>query len=150
MKEYLNEVIHIIQETINNYEILYEVQKNIVSNVKSMKYMFSAKEGKIFNYKISSLKSLPDISKWNTSNVIDMSEMFSYCIALENMPDISKWNFSNCTDLSNMLRNCKSLKNIPDISKWDISKVRNMSCIFRGCESLKSLPDISKWNTSNV
>ena len=32
MKEYLNEVIHIIQETINNYEILYEVQKNIINN----------------------------------------------------------------------------------------------------------------------
>jgi surface protein len=27
----------------------------------------------------SSLSSLPDISKWNTSNVTDMSYMFSGC-----------------------------------------------------------------------
>ena len=30
-------------------------------------------------YHCSSLSSLPDISKWNTSNVIDMSGMFFRC-----------------------------------------------------------------------
>ena len=29
-----------------------------------------------------SLSSLPDISKWNTNNVTNMSKMFSGCISL--------------------------------------------------------------------
>jgi len=40
-----------------------------------------------------SLSSLPDISKWNTSNVNNMSnknEMFSVCFSLLLLPDISK------------------------------------------------------------
>ena len=36
-----------------------------------------------------SLKSLPDISKWNTGNVTNMSYMFS-CGGLKSLPDISK------------------------------------------------------------
>ena len=44
-----------------------------------------------------SLSSLPDISKWNTSNVIDMSGMFTNCSSLLSLPDISKWNTINVT-----------------------------------------------------
>ena len=30
-------------------------------------------------YECCSLSSLPDISKWNTNNVIDIKNMFSFC-----------------------------------------------------------------------
>ena len=43
-------------------------------------------------YICSSLMSLPDISKWNTENVIDMGRMFSICSSLVGLFDISKWN----------------------------------------------------------
>ena len=39
----------------------------------------------------SSLISLPDISKWNTKNVLAMCEMFKDCSSLTSLPDISKW-----------------------------------------------------------
>ena len=39
----------------------------------------------------SSSKSLPDISEWNTSNVINMNYLFCGCSSLESLPDISKW-----------------------------------------------------------
>ena len=39
-------------------------------------------------YRCSSLTSLPDISKWNTNNVNDMSGMFSSCSSLTSFPDI--------------------------------------------------------------
>ena len=42
----------------------------------------------------NTLSSLTDISKWDTSNVTDMSSMFYYCIALSLLPDISKWDTS--------------------------------------------------------
>ena len=38
----------------------------------------------------SSLISLPDISKWNTSNVKDMSEIFKNCSLLISFTSIKK------------------------------------------------------------
>ena len=48
----------------------------------------------------SSLLSLPDISKWNTINVTDMSYIFYNCSSLSSLPDISKWNTNNIADMS--------------------------------------------------
>ena len=53
----------------------------------------------MFN-KCSSLISLPDISKWNTNNVTDMSCLFYGCSSLTNLPDISKWKIDNVTNLN--------------------------------------------------
>ena len=58
----------------------------------------------------SSLLSLPDISKWNTNNVKDMSFIFKYCSTLKSLPDISKWNTNNVNNMSNMFYNCEFLK----------------------------------------
>ena len=82
-----------------------------------------------------------NISKWNTSKVINMNGMFSCC---NNFPDISKWNTSNVTDMSIIFSGCK---NLPDVSKWDTSNVINMSGMFYGC---KNLPYISNWDTSKI
>ena len=38
-----------------------------------------------------SLLSLPDISKWDTQNVTNMSYMFKDCYSLSSLSDISKW-----------------------------------------------------------
>ena len=52
------------------------------------------------------LSSLPDISKWNTNNVIYMSYMFYNCSSLISLPDISKLNTNNVNDISNIFYNC--------------------------------------------
>ena len=103
----------------------------------------------LFN-ECNSLISLPDISKWNISNVKDMSYMFNGCKSLESLPDISQWKTSKVKDMSFIFNGCKSLVSLPDISKWDTSNVLDMSYMFNECSLLVSLPDISKWNTSNV
>ena len=54
----------------------------------------------------NSLSSLPDISKYNTSNVIYMSSMFYGCNALSSLPDISKWNTSNVIYMRWMFSGC--------------------------------------------
>ena len=46
-------------------------------------------------YRCSSLSSLPDISKWNINNMINMNYMFFGCSSLSSLPDISKWNINN-------------------------------------------------------
>ena len=98
----------------------------------------------------NSLISIPYISKWNTSNVINISFMFNKCNSLISLPDISQWVTSNITDISFMFNECKSLISLPDISKWNTSNITDISFMFNECKSLISLPDISKWDTSNV
>ena len=51
-------------------------------------------------YNCSSLNQLPDISKFNTKNVIDMSYMFYNCSSIKELPDISKWNMEKIRDIS--------------------------------------------------
>ena len=101
-------------------------------------------------YNCTSLESLPDISKLNTSNIKIMECIFKDCSSLKSLPDISEWNTSNVTDITGIFNNCSSLKSLPDISKWDTKNVKYMYAIFKNCSSLKSLPDISKWDTKNV
>ena len=36
------------------------------------------------------------------------------------LPNISKWNTNKVTDISFMFYNCSSLKLLPDISKWKL------------------------------
>ena len=94
------------------------------------------------------LLSLPDISKWNTSNVNNFSCMFYKCQSLSIMPDISKWNLNKAYDIGSMFRDCSSLFILPDISKWNINKIASMISMFEGCLSLQYLPNISKLITS--
>ena len=50
----------------------------------------------------SELSLLPDISKWNTNKVTNMSYMFYKCRKLSPLPDISKWNMDNVTKKENI------------------------------------------------
>ena len=112
-----------------------------INNITNAKGMFSG---------CNSLKSLPDISKWDTKNVTNMGYMFSGCSSLKSLPDISQWDTKNVTDISYIFSGCSSLKSLPDISQWDTKNITDMSYIFSGCNLLQLLPDISKWYTKNV
>ena len=46
--------------------------------------------------------------------------------------DVSKWNVSNVTNMSHMFFNCKNFN--CDLSSWDVSKVENMSNMFTYCK----------------
>ena len=71
------------------------------------------------------------ISKWNTSQVTDMRELFKNYDEFND--NISDWDVSNVTDMSYMFY-CSSLFN-QDVSKWDVSNVTDMSSMFY-CSSL--------------
>ena len=77
-----------LKNKTNKYlEIKIKENKNIISS------MFDG---------CSSLTNLPDISKWNTNKVIDMSCIFKECSLLTNLPDLSKWDTNNVTDMNSM------------------------------------------------
>ena len=72
-------------------------------------------------FRCSSLSTLPDISKWDTSKVNDICGMFKECSSLSSFPDISKWNTPNDKDLTSIFEGCSSLSLLSDISKWTIT-----------------------------
>ena len=55
--------------------------------------------------------------------------MFSGCENLIELPDISKWNISNVKDKSNMFEKCNKYLNIPD--KFKTNFVENFVGIFK-------------------
>ena len=69
-----------------------------------------------------------DISKWDVSNVTDMSYMFNGASNFNQ--DISGWNVSNVTNMHRMFLNASSFNQ--NISKWDTSKVDNCTNFSTG------------------
>ena len=134
-----------INEEMRNKKIL-ELKLKEIKTITNMSHMFG---DDIFNG-CESLLSLPDIDKWDTHNVTNMSHMFMCCKSLTSLPDISKWDTKKVTNMSHMFSVCESLSALPNISIWNTQNVSDMSNMFNGCKSLSSLPDISKWNTKNV
>ena len=58
-------------------------------------------------YKCSSLIYLPDISKWNNSNVKNIACLFAKFSSLLYLHDISKWNTLNVTNIMVFFMNTK-------------------------------------------
>ena len=46
--------------------------------------------------------------------------MFYECESLISLPDISKWNTSNVNKMEGIFRRCKSLISLPNLSKLDL------------------------------
>ena len=59
-----------------------------------------------------------------------MCAMIPECYSLISLPDISKWNTSKVTNMSYMLNRYSSLISLPNISKWDTSRVAEKELMF--------------------
>ena len=126
----------------------YEANLNWIdtSKITSMSHLFVDDMDGMLRYSLDERYDSQfngDISKWDVSNVKDMSGLFFRCPKFNG--DISKWNVSNVKDMSEMFQLCKNFNN--DISNWDVSNVKNMSNMFACCKFNR---DISKWDVSNV
>ena len=88
-----------------------------------------------------------DLSELDTQKVENMYGMFAGCLKMSTL-NISKFNTSNVTNMGFMFQHCQSIRNI-DISKFDTSRVTNMQNMFYGCMSLVTL-NLSSFDTSNV
>ena len=143
---------NIYLENSNENSTILEVSEqknaNLFSSKENFQFYIPLSFNRITNmmgmfYKCNSLRSLPDISNWNTLNVNNMSGMFTECKSLISLPDISKWNTSNVNNMNEMFRECKSLISLPDISKWNTSNVYFMNRMFSECLCLFSLSSYS-------
>ena len=97
-------------------------------------------------FSLSNIISI-DLSKFNSSLVTDMSDMFHDCNSLEFI-NLMNLNTSLVKIMSGMFSNCKSLTSL-DLSNFDTKSVISMDFMFVSCSSLTSL-DLSNFDTSKV
>ncbi len=94
----------------------------------------------------TNLKTI-NLSSFDTSNVENMSSMFNGCENLQTL-NLSNFNTSSCKNMSSMFYNNKKLTYL-DISSFNTSKVTTMSFMFYNLYELGSL-DLGNFNTENV
>ena len=93
------------------------------------------------------LQTIEGIKNLNTSEVTDMSLMFTNCSKLESL-DLSSFNTENVKNMEYMFANCATLTSL-DLSLFNTAKVTNMHKMFYLCSKLTSL-DLTSFNTANV
>ena len=84
----------------------------------------------------------------NTSEVTDMSGMFSCCFSIASL-DLSTFKTDNVTNMKWMFSDCRSLTSL-DLSTFKTDKVVYMHHIFDGCSALKTIFVSDNWNTDSV
>lgn len=107
-------------------------------------------------YGSKNLSNITNAQYLNTSNVVDMSNMFSDAgyNATTLTLDLNKWDTSNVTDMSHMFYatgyNATTLT--LNINEWDTSNVIDMSYMFEatGRTATDFALNLSNWNTGNV
>ena len=112
-----------------------------VSDFTDMSKLFSFLYTDSNGYISTENKYNGDISRWDVSNVTNMSHMFESTYFNN---DISEWDVSNVTNMFGMFVSSKFNQNI---SRWDVSNVTDMACMFAHS---KFNQDISEWDVSNV
>ena len=70
--------------------------------------------------------------------------------SLKSLPDLVKWDAYNIKNMDFMFYGCKSLISLPNIDEWDLSNIEHKNCMFDGCMPLSSIPDISKKNDEGI
>ncbi|MEY8460950.1 BspA family leucine-rich repeat surface protein [Eggerthellaceae bacterium 24-137] len=88
-----------------------------------------------------------DLSKLDTSRVVNMSAAFQNCNKLMTL-NLSGFQTQSVKDFSGMFQNCSSLKEL-SIGSFQTSKAADMSRMFDGCDELESL-DLSSFNMRSV
>ena len=124
----------------------YDVTNTAVKSVTATSEVSFTDDCSQLFYNFNHCESM-DLSRVNTSGMINASRMFRGCEKLTSL-DLSGWNTGNVTDMYEMFRDCERLTSL-NLSGWDTGNVTNMGLLFSYCMSLTSF-DLSGWNTAKV
>ena len=136
---------------MNPYSNAMFANNTVLEDISGLS-MWDSSNVKDMSELFSGIKSLSNISalkNWDTSKVTNMDRLFS---GTENLTDINalrNWDTSNVTSMYALFNNARSLPDVLALKNWDTSNVTNMSYMFSNAISLK-LIDVSNWNTSKV
>ena len=85
----------------------------------------------------TNLKTIYFGDSFDTSNVTNMSRMFSNCQSITSL-DLSCFNTSKVTNMTRMFDGCKNLVYL-DLSYFHASSATNTTSMFKNCDMLKTL-----------
>ena len=127
----------VLNEDQSTYTIYLQGSRKIIAPENSA-YLFG---------EFDVLESIEGLEYLDTSQVTDMSYMFSYCSNLTSL-NLSNFDTSSVINMNDMFSNCFNLTEL-DVSGFDTSNVTNMARMFSGCGNLISL-DLKNIDTSQV
>lgn len=120
----------------------YDISRWNVSKVESMNHMFCDN---------NNLVSL-DLSQWDVSNVKTMYCMFDDCHALKTIGDVSHWNTVNLIDIGGWLNDARSFvgnnEGIMDLSGWKTDNLKAAGEMFRATQL--HVIDLSGWTFDSI
>jgi len=119
--------------------------ENVISNVTLIWNQTIKTCGYLFKYSTNIIEM--DLSKFDTSKVTSMINMFENCEKLEYI-NFGNINTSSVVDMSYFFKGCYSLLSL-DLSKLDTSNVKLMNGMFNECKLITSI-DLTNFNTSKV
>ena len=88
-----------------------------------------------------------DLSKFDTSNVIDMEYMFGNCKFLKSI-NLKNLDTSLVENMNMMFYSCIRLESL-DLSNFNTSSVKKMNNVFQECNEITSI-DVSHFDTSSA
>ena len=112
LKQYTQEELA-VRENKNNYKYFPKTKKELQ---------------KLIEQRIKDEGNEVDLNDIDVSEITDMSGLFE---VTDFNGNISKWDVSNVTDMSFMFYDCKSFNQ--DISNWDVSNVKSNKYMFLNC-----------------
>lgn len=108
-----------------------------MANDTNMAYMFDS----------TAVTSL-DLSTWDTSKVVDMRGMFSFCGALTSL-NLSNWNTSKVKNMNEMFRGCSALTGTLDLSHFSTASLTTLAGCFRAMSSISAL-NLTGWDFTSL
>ena len=127
----------VLNDDGQTYTIYLQGNGKIIANEDSS-YLFC------YFYELNSIEGLEYL---DTSQVINMSSMFSFCSSIIEL-DLNSFDTSQVTDMNSMFFGCQSLTSL-DVSNFNTSQVTDMNSMFSFCESLTKI-DVNNFDTSQV
>jgi hypothetical protein len=120
-----------------------------VSSVTSMSGMFGMGPGRArYN---NAVVDLSPLSRWNVSNVEDMSFMFQNNNIASFLP-LSNWNVGNVKNFNNSFNqtSASTTTSLAGLENWDVSSATNVSSMFADSVSLTDASAINGWDVRGV
>ena len=130
-------------KSLNQY-IIEKILINKSSKLNKIKVESKDQLQSIIQERYNNNISFVYLSDIDVSELNDLSSIFDKLYEME-VVDISGWDTSNVIYMTEMFVECENIKKIIGIENLDVSKLRFANSMFYGCKNLVEL-DLTNWN----
>lgn len=138
-----------IKANENMSEAFRDLDITKISNLSYLDMLPCTNISKMFQ--MCELLTTVDVSKFDTSNITDMSYAFDSMHKCTTIRGIDNWDVSNVTTISHLLNDDRALTSIPAIYNWNITnKCTDISYAMSNIAYKSGIMDSSKWKVDTT